>query len=333
MTTKLNRRAILAGTVAMGGAMGAGLLAPGRARAQAFPTHPITLVVGGAPGSVPDVLARLAAQHLGNQLGPNVVVENRPGAGGITAMQRLTRASADGHTLGLVTLSQAVFNAYLFANLPYDPRKDITPVARLSTSCMAIAAHPSLGASTLVELAAKARALPGKLFIGTAPVGSPPHLVALLVQRALGIEATMVPFTTGPDGLQALLRNDIQVSIDGPAIIAPHAKAGAIKVLSVTNATRVPALPEAPTIAQAGFPAGQAETWLGLAAPAGTNPAVVAKLNDAANALRTVPEFSTRLAELGFAPAQGSPADFAAAIAADHTRWGGLIRDAGIRIE
>lgn len=329
MTRKLHRRAILAGSAAIG----VGLFAPRQARAQVFPAHPITLVVGGAPGSVPDVLARLAAQHLAGQLGPNVVVENRPGAGGVTAMQRLTRAAADGHTLGLVTLSQAVFNAYLFANLPYDPRKDITPVARLSSSCMAIATHPSLGVATLTELAAKVRAAPGKLFIGTAPVGSPPHLVALLVQRALGIEATMVPFTTGPDGLRALLRNDVQVFIDGPAIITPHVRAGAVRVLAVTNAARIPALPDIPTIAQAGFPAGEAETWLGLAAPAGTSPAIVGKLNDAANALRTIPDFATRLAELGFAPAQGSATDFAAVIAADHTRWGGIIREAGIRIE
>jgi tripartite-type tricarboxylate transporter receptor subunit TctC len=168
-------------------------LTPCAAFAQPYPTHPIKLLVGGAAGSGPDKMVRHVAERLAAVLGQPVIVENRPGAGGIVAMDALVHSAPDGYTLAVATMSQAIFNSYLFAKLPYDPQRDLQPVALLVNSAFVIAAHPSLPAHSMPELIAIAKAQPGKLLVGMAQLGAPPHVVALLLNRAAGLISQRSP--------------------------------------------------------------------------------------------------------------------------------------------
>lgn len=178
----MNRRDAIA-TLALAGST----LIHRPARADTYPSRPVTLLVGGAPGSPPDVMARPVAQRLAAMLGQPVIVENRPGAAGGLAMTALVKSAPDGHTLALATMSQAVFNSYLFARLPYDPLRDLEPVGPLVTGAMALAAHPSFAAHSLVDLVGMTKGQPDKFFMAMPQAGSPPHIVALLLQRATGI--------------------------------------------------------------------------------------------------------------------------------------------------
>lgn len=300
--------------------------------AQSWPARPVRLVTGGAPGSVPDILARSVGQQLGTQLGQQVVVDNRPGAGGITAMQAVVSAAPDGYTIGLATISQAVFNPYLFRDLPYAPLTDLQPVAKIVEGAMVIAVNPGLKADTLAGLIALMRAKPGGLFIGTPALGTPPHLIALMLTRAAGVEATIVPFTTGPEALQAVANGDVQVFVDGPALVAPHVKAGRLRALAVTGRTRTPELPDVPTVGEAGLPQAQAETWFGIVAPAATPAPVVQTLNHEAGQLFTHQEFRQRIERMGFTPSTSSVEAFATALRTDHQHWGSFIRETGLRL-
>ena len=316
---------------------GTGLLllasAPHRsAFGQSFPSRPLRLISGGSPGSVPDVLARSVGQRLGAQLGQSVVIENRPGAGGITAMQAVVTSVPDGHTIGLATISQAVFNTYLFPDLPYAPLKDLQPVSKVVEGAMVVATNPGVKADTLGDLVTLMRQQPGKLFIGTPALGTPPHLVALMLTRAAGVEATLVPFTTGPEALRAATRGDIQVFVDGPAIIAPHVKAGRLRALAVTGRNRARSLPDVPTVAEAGLAKAQAETWFGIVAPAATPAAIVQRLNHEIGQLFADQEFRQRIERMGFVPSTSSVEAFATALRSDHDHWGAFIRDSGLRL-
>lgn len=311
------------------------LLATARHRpalGQSYPSRPVRLITGGGAGSVPDVLARMVGQQLGMQLGQTVVIENRPGAGGITAMQTLLSSPPDGHTLGLATISQAVFNTYLFPTLPYAPLSDLQPVSKVVDSAMVIAVNPNVKVDGLGGLIDLMRQQPGKLFIGTPALGTPPHLVALMLTRVAGVEATFVPFTTGPEALQAVMRGDIQVFVDGPAIIAPQVKAGRLTALAVTGRKRCLELTDVPTVAEAGLPAAQAETWFGIVAPATTPSAVIQQLNHEIGRLYDNQGFRQRIERLGFVPSTSSVEAFTAVIRHDHTHWGAFIRDSGLKL-
>jgi tripartite-type tricarboxylate transporter receptor subunit TctC len=249
----VTRRRLLLGTILLLAGVN---LAGRRAIANYYPTRPIRVLVPGAAGSVPDVIARLVCARLSTALGQPIVVENRPGPGGINAMQEMVGSSPDGYTIAITTRSQAVFNSYLFSKLPYNPLKDLEPVSTLVTGANALAAHPAFVANTFGEFVSMAKAQPGKIYLGVPANGSPPHMDALLMVRTAGIEVTFVPFGSGPDALTSLLRGDVQVSIDSPLMFTPHVKDRTLKVLAVTGRTREEALPDVPTVAEAGFARG-----------------------------------------------------------------------------
>ena len=309
------------------------LLAPRRGFAQKYPSQPIRIIVGGAAGSVPDTLTRLIADRLSPVLGQPVLTENRPGAGGAIAISSLLTAAPDGHTLAIATMSQAVFNSYLFSKLSYNPLHDLEPVAPLVTGAMAIAANAAFPANTFAEFVALARSKPDTVLVGTPGVGSPPHVFANLLVRAANIKVTLVPYTSGPEGITGVMRGDVQIFVDAPTIIAPQVKAGSIKVLAVSGRSRDDQLPEVPTIAEAGLPAAQAEAWIGLVAPAHTPTPVVERLNREIVAILKDPEFRRRLAVLSFVPVTASPEEFRKLIQAEHQRWGVVIREAGIHLD
>jgi tripartite-type tricarboxylate transporter receptor subunit TctC len=304
-----------------------------RAYSQSYPTKPIRLLVGAAAGSGPDILARLAGEQLSDALGQSVVVENRPGAGGIPAMQALVASAPDGHTLGLATVNQMVFNSYLFSRLPYDPVKDFEPISALATNSATIAVPATFPAQTMRALASLAKARPGKLLLATAPPGTVPDVFAHYLVRLMGIEVTFVPYKSGLEGLTGLIRGDVQVLVDGPPTMAPQAKVGTIKVLAATGRLREPELPDVPTIAEVGFPAAEYEAWIGLVAPSHTPADVLARLNRDVVTILARPAIREKLAALSFTPHGTTAEEFRALIREEHARWGGLIRDFGIKLD
>src|SRR5215217_5221294 len=200
MVSSLTRREALLGGAVL--CSSAGLLARS-ATARDWPTHNIKFIVGAAAGSVPDSLARLAGDALAKKLGQSIVIENRASAGGIVAMRDLITSAPDGYTIALATLSQAVFNSYLFSKLPYDPLRDLAPMSTLAASSFVLAAHPSVPVATLDEIIAFSGKQPGKLLIGVPPNGSPPHIAAILFLQVTGLSANLVPFGSGPAALTA----------------------------------------------------------------------------------------------------------------------------------
>ncbi len=328
MIGTITRRQALSMTLALPAA-----LLSGRTLAQTFPGRPIRLLVGGAAGSVPDTLARVVADRLSPALGQPVLVDNRPGAGGTLAISSTIASEPDGHHLALATMSQAVFNSYVYSNLPYDPQRDLEPVGTLAVGCMAMAAHPAFAANNFGEFVSLAKAEPGAVLVATTQVGSPPHLFALLLANAAGIKVTIVPHRSGVDGMTAVIRGDVQLFVDAPTIIAPHVKAGSVKVLVVTGKARESELPAVPTVAEAGFPSAQAEAWIGLVAPAKTSAPVVSRINRELEIILRDADFRQRLEKLSFTPLIRSPEEFRALIQQDHSRWGPLIRNTGIKLD
>jgi tripartite-type tricarboxylate transporter receptor subunit TctC len=303
------------------------------ARAQSYPSRPVHLLVGAPAGSVPDAVARVIGDRLASALGQTVVVENRPGAAGNLAMQALASSAPDGHTLALATMSQAVFNTYLFTNPGYDPLRDLTPVSPLVSGAFALAAHPSLPANTFSEFVTLAQKQPSQLLVGTAQLGSPPYVTLSLLQRATGIRVTVVPFRSGQDGLTAVTRGDTQAFVDAPTIIVPQAKAGSLKVLVVTGREREPELPNVPTVAEVGFPEAQSEAWIGLVAPAHVPAEIVSRLNREITTFLTEPELRRRLGLMSFTTVSAGPEQFQQMIGEEHGRWSKVIREAGLRLE
>jgi tripartite-type tricarboxylate transporter receptor subunit TctC len=328
MSAMINRRDVLTSTLAFSIAAALPLR---KAVAQDWPSTHLKLIVGGAAGSVPDSLARLAADALSKKLGQTIIVENRTGAAGIVAMQGVAGSPPDGYTIGLATMSQLVFNSYLFSKLPYDPVRDLKPISTLAWSSSVLVAHPSLSASTLPEVVALSQKEPGRLLLGIPSNGSPPHIAALLLMRETGLSATMVPFKTGPDALTAAMRGDVQLLIDGPTLLASQVDSKAVKAIVVTGPQRFDALKDVPTVAEAGFPKASVQTWLGLVASAGTPDAIVERLSAECQSLLRNDEYVKKLKQLSFFPTSATPREFAGLIADEHRRWAPVLQAAGLK--
>jgi tripartite-type tricarboxylate transporter receptor subunit TctC len=305
---------------------------PRLSQADGYPSRPVVLLVGGAPGSPPDVMARPVAQRLGESLGKPVVVENKPGAAGSLAIAALLNSAPDGHTLALATMSQAVFNKYLFTKLAYDPVRDLEPVAPLVTGAMTLAAHPSLGARSLADLVALAKRQPGQLFMAMPQAGSPPHIVALLLERATGIKMTLVPHKSAADATNAVISGEIPLLFDAPTAIAPLVQAGRLRALAVTGQRREPLLPDTLTARESGFDI-LGEAWIGVVAPRRTPAEIVQRLNHELAAIMGNVEMATAMARLSFRPMTSSAEDFGVLIRQEHAKWGVVIRDAGLQLE
>jgi tripartite-type tricarboxylate transporter receptor subunit TctC len=328
MSAMINRRDVLTSTLAFSIAAAFQLT---KATAQTWPSSYLKLLVGGAAGSVPDSLARLAADALSKKLGQNIIVENRTGAAGIVAMQGVAGSPPDGYTIGLATMSQLVFNSYLFSKLPYDPVRDLKPISTLAWSSSVLVAHPSLSASTLPEVVALSQKEPGRLLLGIPSNGSPPHIAALLLMRETGLSATMVPFKTGPDALTAAMRGDVQLLIDGPTLLAAQIDSKAVKAIVATGPQRFESIKDVPTVAEAGFPKASVQTWLGLVASAGTPDAIVERLSAECESLLRNDEYVKKLKQLSFFPTSATPQEFASLIAEEHRRWAPVLQAAGLK--
>jgi tripartite-type tricarboxylate transporter receptor subunit TctC len=318
--------------IRLAAAVAAAALPATLALSQPYPAKPVRLVVTGPPGSVTDVRARWLSEKLSPVLGQPLVVDNRPGAGGNVGSVHAAKSAPDGYTLLVVHQGTVAINPHLYDSLGYDPLVDLAPVTRISSNPLILAVHPSVPASSTAELIALARRKPGELNYGSPGNGTPPHMAGELFKRMAAIEVAHVPYKGGTPALADLVAGRLTYSMEGPVIQLPQVKARRLRALAVTGAQRLAALPELPTVAES-VPGYEYVAWVGLAAPAATPRAIVAKLHaDAAAVLRS-PESREYFASHGAEPGGESPEEFAAFIRVEHAKWGKVVREAGIKAE
>jgi tripartite-type tricarboxylate transporter receptor subunit TctC len=301
------------------------------ARAQTYPTRPVRIIVGQAAGSGSDIAARLLGQRLSERLGQPFVVENRPGAGGNIATEAVVRALPDGYTLLLVAAANAI-NATLYDKLNYNFIRDIAPVAGIFRVPQVMEVNPSIPAKTVPEFIAFAKANPGKVNMASAGIGSVHHVAGELFKFMTGIDMIHVPYRGTTPALTDLLAGQAQVMFDVTPSSTPHIKAGRLRALAVTTATRVDVLPEVPVMGDF-VPGYEASAWLGFGAPKDTPAAIIDVLNSEVNAGLADPMIKARFADLGATVLPGSPADFGKLIADETEKWAKVVKFAGIKAD
>jgi tripartite-type tricarboxylate transporter receptor subunit TctC len=309
--------------------LGLFLLSSGAA-AQTYPTKPITIIVPFTPGSATDVVARLVGEKLNAAWGQPVIVENRAGAGGTIGIAQTARAEPDGYTLAVVSTGHVV-NPVLYKDLQYDTLKDLAGVAPLASLPSVLVVSPSLGVKNVSELVAMAKAKPGELNYATAGVGSAAHINSEKFNHAAGIKALHIPLKGTPPILNETMGGRVHFAWVPSLSSVGLLKDGKLLALAVSTPRRVAALPEVPSIAEAGYPGGEFNFWLGMLAPARTPREVLAKLNAEINRVLKAPEMIDRLAKLGAEPMSMSPADFDRFIRTEHDELGKVMRDAGAK--
>jgi tripartite-type tricarboxylate transporter receptor subunit TctC len=297
--------------------------------AQGYPARPVKIVVPFAAGGVADITARVLSQKMGETMGQQVIVENRPSAGGIVASEAVAKAEPDGYTLLFITNGNAV-SASLFKSLPYDTVNDFAPVSTVGFFDLVLLVDSASKIGSVRELIASARANPNKLNIGTINIGSTQNLAAELFKSMAGVEAQVVPFKTTPAVITALKGGDVQAAFEILAPVLAQIRGGALKPLAVTSDKRFSGLPEVPTVAESGVPGYQASSWNGVAAPARTPRAVIDRLNREVNAAVAAPEVRKRLQDLGVEARAGTPAALGALLVSEIAKWRAVIERAKI---
>jgi tripartite-type tricarboxylate transporter receptor subunit TctC len=305
--------------------------APPVARAQTYPARPVRIVVGFLPGGGTDIYARLIAPWLSERLGQQFIVENRPGASGNLAAETVVRAPPDGYTLLLATQTDS-WNTSLYDNLRFNFVRDFSPVARLSSGFGVMMVHPSFSAKTVPELIAMAKANPGKINMGSGGIATVAHLYGELFKTMTGVEMLHVPYRGEAPALTDLIAGQIQVLVPTASSSIEHIKAGTLRALAVTSATRSPYLPDIPTVGEF-VPGYERSTWSSVVAPKDTPSEIVEKLNREINLGLADPRIKQRIADLGGTPMPMAVADFSAFIVEFTEKWGKVIRTANIKPE
>ncbi|MBS0548722.1 MAG: tripartite tricarboxylate transporter substrate binding protein [Proteobacteria bacterium] len=327
--SSLTRRSLLCGISA------ASLAAPVLARAQGadFPDKPLRLVVGFPPGGPNDLLARLIAPGIAQRLGRNVVVENRAGANGEIAASAVAKSPADGSVIMLASNGSTTVAPALTPNMPFDIRRDFVAVVPVGINPMLLVVRPNLPAKNVEELLALAHSKPGKLNGASAGAGGATHL-ALELFKSLGkADIVHVPYKGGGPAMADLMADMVDVYFGGLSTALPHVKAGKLRVLGQTGLTRSAAAPDIPTIAESGLPGYEAAISYGIFLPAGAAPGLTAKLHDAVDATIHSPDIAAKFAALGADPQFGTPAQFAAYVAADFDKWAKVAKEAHLKAE
>ncbi len=326
MATCLNRRRLLQLTLLSAPpAWAAGASDPG-----AVP-RPLHVFVAGAAGGVPDTRLRWLAERLSPLLGQPIVIENKPAAGGNLAMQAAARSAPDGQTLVMMHLGTMAVNPFLYDNLGYDPLKDFVPITRVGVGPLMLAVSAASSMRSVQDLLTHARAAPGRLSFGSPGIGTPPHLGNELLKSVAKIDAQHVPYQTSTQVITDLSGGQLHWMMDGLPIILPHAQASRLRPLAVTGRSRIAALPDVPTMAEAGLPGCEVYGWTGLAAPARTPSAVIERLYGAIAKVLGSDEARQWFAGLGNEPGGETPEATAAIVYAEHAKWGALIKSAGIK--
>jgi tripartite-type tricarboxylate transporter receptor subunit TctC len=299
------------------------------ATAQPYPTRPIRMIVPFAPGGGNDIAGRILAEALTPALGQTMVVENRAGAGSVLGVDLASKATPDGYTVLMGNIAIA-FNAALYKKLPYDALRDFAPVSLVVEQPNILLAHPSIAAQTLKDFIALARSARGKLTYSSAGTGSGTHLAMELLLLSNNLELVHVPYKgTGP-ALIALLGNEVSAFLSTFASALPHVKAGRLRTFGVTSAQRAAALPEAPTIAEAGMPGYEYTTWYGLLVPARTPRPIIEKLHTTTVSLLNSPELKQRYSSQGMDPIPSVPGELSAKLKSEIEKWGQVVRAAKI---
>jgi tripartite-type tricarboxylate transporter receptor subunit TctC len=310
-------------------ALALALAAP--ARAQTWPAHPVRIVIPLSPGGFADVPGRILAARLSALLGRNVYVENRPGAGGTIGADVVAKSAPDGYTF-LFTGTPHVIAPWIYKKLAYDALKDFEPVALVASGPYVLVANPKLPVGSVRELIALAKSHPGSIDYASSGNGSAQHLVSALFASMAGIELNHVPYKGSGPAMQDLLSGQVKLSFAGIPNVLPQIKAGRLKPLAVSTPKRAADLPDVPTVAEAGVPGYEATLWLDLAAPLGTPPDIVQRLYETTGKALQEPELQKGFRAAGVEPTLLAPAELATFLAAEHEKWGRVVRQTGATI-
>ncbi len=301
------------------------------ASAQNYPSRPIRVIVPYAPGGGSDILARLLQQRASDELGQQLVVDNRPGAASTLGTNLIARAAPDGYTIGMIDTA-LVINPGLFSKLPYDAAKDFAPITIVATSPLVFAVHPSVPASNVKELVALAKAKPGTLNFSSAGNGSAGHLAGEQFRAVAKIDIVHIPYKGAGPQTADLAGGQSMMGFTTPASIMPHVRSGRVRAFGISGLKRSPSLPGLPTFAEQGFNVDAVPFWA-LVAPAGTPRDIIARLHKAMVKQIRAPEFRDRLVDLAFDPVGNTPEEFGALIKAEIPKWKKVIQDAGVKVE
>lgn len=302
---------------------------PRIARAEAYPSRPVHLIVGFPPAFAPDIIGRLIAPSLSDRLGQQVIIDNRPGAGSNIGTEIVVRATPDGYTL-LVAGNPNAINATLYENLTFNFIRDIAPVASIARAALVVVVHPSLPAKTIPEFIAYAKANPGKINMGSGGIGTTVHVAGEMFKMMVGVDMVHIPYRSN-NLLQDQLGGQVHVAFSPVPTVIGYIRAGKLRPIGVTTTTPVDALPGVPPVAEF-VPGFDASTWFGIGAPKKTPADVVDKVNKEVNASLDDPALIARLADLGAAPMKTTSAEFGQFIAEQTEKWGKVIRSANIRL-
>ena len=299
----------------------------------AYPAQPIRIVVPFPPGGATDIMARAAAQKMTEAWKAQVVVDNRPGAGGNIGSELVAKAPPDGYTLEMGTVGTHAINASLYAKMPYDHIRDFVPIVLVAAVPNVLVVHPSVPVNSVQELIAYIKANPGKVNFASSGSGTSIHLSGELFKVLTGVQITHIPYKGSAPALSDLLGGQVQMMFDNLPPSLPHIKGGKLKALAVTTTERAPALPDVPTMVEAGVPGFEASSWFGLLAPAGTPRPIVAKINDEIARWIATPEAKEKMTAIGANAKGGTPEDFAQHIAAETAKWAKVVKESGAKVD
>jgi tripartite-type tricarboxylate transporter receptor subunit TctC len=309
------------------------LLVSGTALAQSYPSKPIRIVIAQAPGSATDVISRVVGNRLSEALGQPVVIEAKPGAGGALGTEAAARSAPDGYTLFMANNSTHGSNPALYPKLPYDAVKDFAPISLVASVPYVLVVDPSLPANSVAELVALAKSKPGKMNYASAGNGSTHHFCGELLKSSAGLDIQHVPYKGSPPAIAGLLGGEVSMMFANLTDIGAQLKAGKLRALAVTTAKRAPSLPDVPTLAEAGVPGFEIQSWFGLLAPAGTPAPIVARLNTETLKVLGRADVQSTLGAQGLELAPGTPGEFAAHIKSEIDKFTRIARAAGIKAE
>jgi len=305
----------------------------GAAAAQDYPSRPITLVVPYAAGGGNDVMARIVAEKMSKSLGQQIVIENKGGAGGSIATRQVAKSAPDGYTLGLGGTGTLAINPTLYPNVGYDPRKDFAPVGLIATSALVVLVHPGVAAKSIAELIALAKRDPGKMNYASAGSGSGIHLGTELLAHMAGVKLTHIPYKGSSPALTDLIGGHVSIYLSSLPPAVALVKEGRVRALAVTGPKRSPIFPDLPTVAEAALPGYEAVLHYGVVAPAGTPQPVIGKLNAALNAALAENDVRARIIADGAEPLPTTPAEYAADIDREETKWSKIVKMSGAKVE
>jgi tripartite-type tricarboxylate transporter receptor subunit TctC len=298
----------------------------------AYPAKPVKVIVGFPPASGADIMARVISQRVGEALGQQFPVDNRPGAGSSIAAGLVAKSAPDGYTLFIGTIANAI-NANLYAKLPFDFARDFAPVAPGGSSPNMLVVHPSVPVRTVADVIKLAKSKPGQLSFGSSGVGTLPHLAAEMFNGMAGLKMTHIPYKGSPQATFDLIGGQFELMFGIGSAVMPEVKHGRLRAIAVTTLARLPALPEVPTVAESGLPGFEAVTWFGFVAPAGTPRDIVMKLNAEMIRVTALPEVKQQLAAQSIDPLNGTPEQFGAYIRDEIAKWAKVIKTSGARAE